>query len=201
MSKRIIITEEEKNEIKSLYNINEQGAGDILKGLADTIVNMIKTGKFGDDDNDENVDLPNTTTTDDDYYKSVLKCLGAEPTKNNLLFLYAWRQAEGGKAKNNPFNTTLKMPGATNYNSVGVKNYQTPEQGIEATCKTLKNGRDKYGYDKIIDGLKNDVGLSQLSDAVISSKWGTKDLLRKVSQGYIAGNSPKPHPINKTSIA
>jgi hypothetical protein len=54
MSKRIIITEEEKNEIKSLYNINEQGAGDILKGLADTIVNMIKTGKFGDDDNDEN---------------------------------------------------------------------------------------------------------------------------------------------------
>jgi hypothetical protein len=56
MSKRIIITEEEKNEIKSLYNINEQGAGDILKGLADTIVNMIKTGKFGDDDNDENED-------------------------------------------------------------------------------------------------------------------------------------------------
>jgi hypothetical protein len=56
MSKRIIITEEEKNEIKSLYNINEQGAGDILKSLADTIVNMIKTGKFGDDDNDENED-------------------------------------------------------------------------------------------------------------------------------------------------
>jgi hypothetical protein len=56
MSKRIIITEEEKNEIKSLYNINEQGAGDILKGLADTIVNMIKTGKFSDDDNDENED-------------------------------------------------------------------------------------------------------------------------------------------------
>jgi hypothetical protein len=144
--------------------------------------------------------LSNTTTTDDDFYKSVLKCLGAEPTKSNMLFMYAWRQAEGGKAKNNPFNTTFKMPGATSYNSVGVKNYETPEKGIEATCKTLKNGRDKYGYDKIIDGLKNDVGLSQLSDAVINSKWGTKDLLRKVSQGYIAGNSPKPRPINKTSI-
>jgi len=198
MSKKIIISEEEKNEIKSLYSLNEQ-AGDLLQGLADSILKMLDSDFTND--KEDNVNLPNTTTTDDDYYKSVLKCLGAEPTKSNLLFLYAWRQAEGGKAKNNPFNTTLKMPGATNYNSVGVKNYQTPEQGIEATCKTLKNGRDKYGYDKIIDGLKNDVGLSQLSDAVIGSKWGTKDLLRKVSQGYIAGNSPKPHPINKTSIA
>lgn len=197
MSKKLIITEQEKNEIKSLYNINEQGAGDILQGLADSILKMLdKTGSEEEDDIDYN-----TTTSDDDFYKSVLKCLGAEPTKSNMLFMYAWRQAEGGKAKNNPFNTTLKMPGATNYNSVGVKNYETPEKGIEATCKTLKNGRDKYGYDKIIDGLKNDVGLSQLSDAVINSKWGTKDLLRKVSQGYVAGNSPKPHPINKTSIA
>jgi hypothetical protein len=161
---------------------------------------MLKTGKFNDDDDNTS---NNITTTDDDFYKSVLKCLGAEPTKNNMLFMYAWRQAEGGKAKNNPFNTTMKMPGATNISntSVGVKNYSTPEEGIEATCKTLKNGRDKYGYYNIIDGLKNDVGLSQLSDAVINSKWGTKDLLRKVTQGYVSGHSPKPHPINKSEIA
>jgi len=198
MAKRLIITEEEKNEIKSLYNLNEQGAGDILKGMADEILKMLdKT-----DSDEEDIDY-NTTTTDDDFYKSILKCLGAEPTKSNMLFMYAWRQSEGGKARNNPFNTTMKMPGATNISntSVGVKNYPTPEVGIEATCKTLKNGRDKYGYDKIIDGLKNDVGISKLSDAVINSKWGTKDLLRKVSQGYIAGNSPKPHSINKTEIA
>ena len=198
MAKRLIITEEEKNEIKSLYNLNEQGAGDILKGMADEILKMLdKT-----DSDEEDIDY-NTTTTDDDFYKSILKCLGAEPTKSNMLFMYAWRQSEGGKARNNPFNTTMKMPGATNISntSVGVKNYPTPEVGIEATCKTLKNGRDKYGYDKIIDGFKNDVGISKLSDAVINSKWGTKDLLRKVSQGYIAGNSPKPHSINKTEMA
>jgi len=201
MSKKIIITEEEKNEIKSLYKINEQDTGDIFKGLADSIVNMLKTNNFGDKEGNEIV--PEITTSDDEFYKSVLECLGAEPTQSNMNFLYAWRQAEGGKAKNNPFNTTMKMPGATDISntSVGVKNYLTPEDGIEATCKTLKNGRDKYGYDKIIDGLRNDVGLSKLSNAVINSKWGTKDLLRKVSQGYIAGNSPKPHPINKTEIA
>jgi len=200
MSKKILITEEDKNHIKLLYNINEQGVDDIFKGLTNKISDMLKTGKFGDDENNTS---NNITTTDDDFYKSVLKCLGAEPTKNNMLFMYAWRQAEGGKAKNNPFNTTMKMPGATNISntSVGVKNYSTPEEGIEATCKTLKNGRDKYGYYNIIDGLKNDVGLSQLSDAVINSKWGTKDLLRKVTQGYVSGHSPKPHPINKSEIA
>jgi len=203
MSKRIIITEEEKNKIKSLYNINEDGAGDILKGLSDTIVNMIKTGNFGTNSSDSSdltdlIDsdkLPNKTTSDDDFYKSVLKCIGAEPTKSNMLFLYAWRQAEGGGAKNNPFNTTQKMEGATNYNKIGVKNYRTSEDGIEATCKTLINGRNKYGYDKIIDGLKNDVGLSKLSDAVVSSKWGTKDLLSRITKDYIAGITPKPKDI------
>ena len=198
MSKRFIITEEEKNNIKSLYSINE-GAGDIIPALIKSIFTSTD-----DDTNTSNVDnLSNTTTSDDDFYKSVLKCIGAEPTKSNMLFMYAWRQTEGGKAKNNPFNTTMKMDGATNISntSVGVKNYQTPEDGIKATCKTLVNGRNKYGYDKIIDGFKNDVGLSKLTDAVVNSKWGTKDLLRKVSQGYIAGNSPKPHPINKTEIA
>jgi len=203
MSKRIIITEEEKNKIKSLYNINEDGAGDILKGLSDTIVNMIKTGNFGTNSSDSSdltdlIDsdkLPNKTTSDDDFYKSVLKCIGAEPTKSNMLFLYAWRQAEGGGAKNNPFNTTQKMEGATNYNKIGVKNYRTSEDGIKATCKTLINGRNKYGYDKIIDGLKNDVGLSKLSDAVVNSKWGTKDLLARITKDYIAGITPKPKDI------
>ena len=112
-----------------------------------------------------------------------------------MLFLYAWRQAEGGGAKNNPFNTTQKMEGATNYNKIGVKNYRTSEDGIKATCKTLINGRNKYGYDKIIDGLKNDVGLSKLSDAVVSSKWGTKDLLSRITKDYIAGITPKPKDI------
>jgi hypothetical protein len=199
MSKKIIITEEEKTEIKSLYNINEQGAGDALKSLADTIVNMIKTGDYGDDVKSPPTtsldNLPNKTTSDDDFYKNVLKCIGAEPTKSNMLFMYAWRQAEGGNAKNNPFNTTQKMEGATNYNKIGVKNYRTSEDGIEATCKTLINGRSKYGYDKIIDGLKNDVGLSKLSDAVVSSKWGTKDLLTRITKDYIAGISPKPKDI------
>jgi hypothetical protein len=192
MSKKFIITEEERNEIKSLYKINE-GAGDIIPALLSSI---FSSEDESEDSSDSDISsLPDKTTSDDDFYKSVLKCLGAEPTKSNMLFMYAWRQAEGGGAKNNPFNTTQKMEGATNYNKIGVKNYRTSEDGIQATCKTLINGRDKYGYGKIIDGLKNDVGLSKLSDAVVSSKWGTKDLLTKITKDYIAGVSPKPKDI------
>lgn len=193
MSKKFIITEEERNEIKSLYKINE-GAGDIVPALIQSLLKSITGGSEDSSDSDVS-SLPNKTTSDDDFYKSILKCLGAEPTKSNMLFMYAWRQAEGGDAKNNPFNTTQKMEGATNYNKIGVKNYRTPEDGIQATCKTLTNGRNKYGYDKIIDGLKNDVGLSKLSDAVVSSKWGTKDLLTRITKDYIAGISPKPKDI------
>ena len=193
MSKKFIITEEEKNEIKSLYKINE-GAGDIIPALIKSL--LIPTDDESKNSSDSDVSsLPDKTTSDDDFYKSILKCLGAKPTKSNMLFMYAWRQAEGGGAKNNPFNTTQKMEGATNYNKIGVKNYRTPEDGIQATCKTLTNGRNKYGYDKIIDGLKNDVGLSKLSDAVVSSKWGTKDLLTRITKDYIAGISPKPKDI------
>lgn len=193
MSKKIIITEEEKNRIKSLYSLNELdlGAGAILPALFSSI---FSTSDEGSEEDDDNIDY-DTTTDDDDFYKSVLECLEAEPTKGNMLFMYAWRQAEGGTAKNNPFNTTLKYPGATNYNSKGVKNYKTQEDGVDATCQTLKKGRDIYGYDKIIDGLQNDIGASKLIDAVVSSKWGTKEVLRQVYQGYVAGNSPKPQPI------
>jgi len=209
MSKKLIITEEEKNKIKLLYNLNEQGSAlDTVLDFANKEIQRRMNqpgGLFANQTTKTSGNkvpdssLPNKTTSDDDFYKSILKCIGAQPTRQNMLFMYAWRQAEGGGSANNPFNTTQKWPGATvlKNSSAGVKNYKTPEDGIQATCKTLKNGR----YQKVIDGFKNDSGLSALTDAVVDSKWGTKELLGKITKGYIAGNTPKPHPINPTAIA
>jgi hypothetical protein len=106
------------------------------------------------------------TTPDDDIYKSVLSCIGAKPTKDNMLFMYAWRQAEHSlyekkpAAKNNPFNTTQPMNGATRLkgNTHGVKNYQTTQDGIRATCDTLKNGK----YEEILKAFRNNEGLDAL---------------------------------------
>jgi hypothetical protein len=136
-------------------------------------------------------ELPDFEMSDDNFYEKVLSCVGASSTKENMLFMYAWRQAEGGEASFNPFNTTMKMPGATNFNNAGVKNYKTSKDGIEATCNTLK----LTNYKDIVDGLKNDVGLYKLSRMSSLEKWGTGSLLAKVADGYIAGVSPKPKPI------
>ena len=209
MGKKLIITEEEKKDIKAQYNLTEQG---ISQSISNTISSL--TQQFTDYFKPSSVvtnqpkektppgegKIPNKTTPDDDIYSSILYCVGAKPTKHNMLFMYAWRQAEHGlyekkpAAKNNPFNTTQPMPGATllKNNSAGVKNYKTPQDGIKATCDTLKNGK----YEDILNGFKNNSGLNKLKDAVSSSPWGTSyDLLSQVTSGYLKGNDPKPGPI------
>jgi len=203
--KKFIISEDEKKDIKSQYNITEQGIPDLGKSLS------YLTDKFKDYFNPSSVvkkpkpnstetKLPNKTTPDDDIYKGILYCVGAKPTKRNMLFMYAWRQAEHSlyekrlAAKNNPFNTTQPMPGATvlKDSTSGVKNYKKPEDGIKATCDTLNNGK----YTDIVDGFKNDVGLNKLKNAVATSPWGTSgDLLTTITKGYYQGNEPKPGPI------
>lgn len=134
-------------------------------------------------------------TSDDDFYKAILTCLGAPITNNNMRFFYAWRQAEGGKATFNPFNTTMKMEGATPYNNNpdGVKNYKTREEGINATCKTLKLSY----YSNILNQLRNGNvdPLTIASNKDELNTWGTGDLLAKVAKSYQDGNAPKPHPI------
>jgi len=116
---------------------------------------------------------------DKSFYENLLKNIGVPITDENLKFLYAWRQSEGGKATNNPFNTTFKLSKDTNlsnYNSVGVKNYSKPEYGIEATVKTLLNGR----YSCIVDGLRDDIGAENISKCESLKTWGTGDLVTKV---------------------
>jgi peptidoglycan hydrolase-like protein with peptidoglycan-binding domain len=116
---------------------------------------------------------------DKDFYTEILTGVGAPITDENLKFFYAWRKGEGGKATNNPFNTTLKLSkdsGISNYNSAGVKNYSTPNYGIEATVKTLLL---PY-YTCIVDGLRSDIGSDKLSKCPSLKTWGTGDLVAKV---------------------
>jgi hypothetical protein len=182
--------------MKRVIRLTEQ---DLAKVLSD-VLNMTgvfgkpKETKLGEKPSDENIKTK--TTSDDEFYKKVLQCLGAKPTKGNMSFMYAWRQSEGGKASFNPFNTTKNMPGATIYNSHKVKNYQSMEDGVRATCETL----NLRHYKDIVDGLKNDVGLYELSRMEGLKKWGTGQLLAKVADGYLAGATPKPGPID-TQIA
>jgi hypothetical protein len=191
-----------------LYIINNMNTKPKIVRLTEQdLVSLIKTilggfdvdkqsGSESFDTNDLDDNISNKTTSDDEFYKKVLQCLGVKPTKGNMSFMYAWRQAEGGKATFNPFNTTKNMPGATIYNTHKVKNYRSMEDGVRATCETL----NLRHYKDIVDGLKNDVGLYELSRMEGLKKWGTGQLLAKVADGYLAGATPKPGPID-TQIA
>jgi hypothetical protein len=114
----------------------------------------------------------------DGYFDQVLKRIGAPTTGQNLAFMRAWQRAEGGDATN-PFNTTQEAPGATNFNSVGVKRYADQKSGIDATVKTLLNGR----YANIIRAMQQGNDPLSTARALAASPWGTGDLVIKILGG------------------
>jgi len=125
---------------------------------------------------------------DKDFFIEILNGIGAPITKENLKFLAAWRQAEGGTASNNPFNTTYKLDAdskKTDYNSVGVKNYTNKTYGIAATTKTLKL---PY-YKNIVKGLQNNIGAKNIANNTDELKtWGTGAGVARV----LGGGKVKP---------
>lgn len=125
--------------------------------------------------------VPGPAGSDDAFYNKILTGIGAPATPENKRFMYAWRAAEGGQAAFNPFNTTQGAPGATNYNTAGVKNYTGEDQGVAATVKTLLNGR----YSEIISALRDGgPGASAAAaQALARSPWGTGELVLRVLKG------------------
>jgi hypothetical protein len=118
------------------------------------------------------------------FYRGVLKGIGAKVTVEKIKFLEAWRRGEGGKATNNPFNTTKDVPGTadTKYNSVGVRNYPDLQTGVAATIATLKLDH----YKEIVELLKKDtVTAHELAHTSALKKWGTGDMVKKVLAGGI----------------
>lgn len=85
--------------------------------------------------------MPNAEThLPPNWQHRLLTVIGAQDTPENRRLLDAWAVAEGGTARWNPLNTTYPLPGATDYNSVHVRNYHRPTEGVCATACTLVNG-------------------------------------------------------------
>jgi peptidoglycan hydrolase CwlO-like protein len=100
---------------------------------------------------------------------SFLTALGAPSSRDNLVAVIAWQAAEGTMATWNPLATTKAMPGATVYNSHGVKNYRSKEQGIEASIMTLR--LPNRGYEPIIASLRASAEAMETGRAINRSLW------------------------------
>ena len=85
------------------------------------------------------------------FCTDVLTAIGnSAPSQQVIGWMVAWSLAETGHptasyqgAAYNLLNTTQPATGATNFNSIGVKNYTSYAQGIQASAQTLQNGN--YG--------------------------------------------------------
>jgi hypothetical protein len=101
---------------------------------------------------------------------NLLKSLGDPVTDANVNSIVAWEKREGGHWNNsahyNPLNTTQREAGSSSMNSVGVQSYNSWDQGLQATVKTLHNGY----YNDILGALKSGQGLSGHSYAGLG-KW------------------------------
>jgi hypothetical protein len=109
----------------------------------------------------------------------LLNRLGMPVTSENVKALAAWAQAEGTNAGFNPLATTQAMPGASSFNSVGIKNYASYADGIQATVQTLTNGR----YANILAALRAGNSAIAVGQAVANSPWGTGQGVLRVLQG------------------
>jgi hypothetical protein len=104
----------------------------------------------------------------DKFFAEVLTGIGAPVTPTNIGLLRSWQQAEGGTAAWNPWNTTqrIAVPGVTDYNTTGVKNYPTESAGVTATVSTLLNGK----YNPVVSGLRSE-NPEKFVSALVASPW------------------------------
>jgi cell wall-associated NlpC family hydrolase len=127
------------------------------------------------------------------WEQQLLRSLGAPATPENLRFLNAWQRAEGGNASFNPLNTTQHWQGASSYNSVGVRNYPSPQAGLQATTHTLVDPR----YQQIVGGLRSGrASAVQLAQSLARSPWGTgSGVLKVLGSPGVAQALPAASPI------
>jgi hypothetical protein len=172
---------EVKKKFEDLFGDTDD---DMSKKSVDDFFGKVKGGEFTD------IDVKEPTMSDDQFYKKILQKIDAPTCPENMKFLYAWRQSEGGKSSYNPFNTTHKKERSSFYNCLkrkngkcvaGVRNYKSEEDGIDATVKTLTNGY----YPCIVDGLKKCKGAKKIANSCTSNlkTWGTGELISKVLDG------------------
>lgn len=123
----------------------------------------------------------------------VLRELGAIAGGNAVAFLSAWHACEGGTAAFNPLNTTQPAAGATNYNSVGVKNYPSEAVGLHATVQTLTNGFYPGLVRDLRSGTVSPAGIVNRNAAELS-KWGTSTACLVARTGALPKNPTRPTP-------
>jgi hypothetical protein len=111
------------------------------------------------------------------WARDFLTKLGKPMTAENVRAMQAWQQAEGTSAQFNPLATTQGgYAGETRFNSVGVKNYASYQDGLNANVQAITNGL----YSNILSALSQGNDANAVARAIANSPWGTGPLVERV---------------------
>lgn len=110
-----------------------------------------------------------TPLTFGQWGNAFLSFIGAPQSRSNQIVMVTWQASEYTLATWNPLATTWSMPGATVYNSHGVKNYVSLEQGLQASLSTLS--RPGHGYEAILSNLRAGSDAMTTARAINASDW------------------------------
>jgi hypothetical protein len=105
------------------------------------------------------------------WAEAFLQVMGAPRCHANLVVTIAWQAQEGTQAAWNPLATTHRMDGSTDFNAVGVQNYRTLGQGLEATKETIENGWSDFGYGAVIRSMRDCADPLETAQAIAASSW------------------------------
>lgn len=106
-----------------------------------------------------------------------------------LAFGRVWASYEGTDARYNPLATTQPMPGSTAFNSAGVQDYASIDDGIQATIWSLDptayNGVDYYPSVRraVANASIDDAGRRSAIAAEIGT-WGTSGFAAIIRDGW-----------------
>jgi hypothetical protein len=100
-----------------------------------------------------------------------LRVMGVPVCRNNVVAVVSWQVAESTQAAWNPLATTHRMDGSTDFNGVGVQNYPSLAQGLQATKETIDYGWDVYGYGAIVVSLRACGQPMRTASAINASRW------------------------------
>ena len=115
--------------------------------------------------------VPGEPLTYEAWARGLLARVSAPACPDNLTIVVTWETAESTEAAFNPLATTHAMDGATDFNSVGVKNYRSLDQGLDAARDTLQGGADSYGYAAILQDLQACASAEMTAMAINASAW------------------------------
>jgi hypothetical protein len=113
------------------------------------------------------------TVTYEQFSISQLVEVGFSTSINNVRSMVTWavsENANGNGAHWNIWDTEEVMPGDSDFNTVGVKNYPDEQTGLLAFKRTLFNGY----YPLIINCLARSAAPAETLNAVYNSPWGSK---------------------------